>query len=114
MVSNLNSLATVVWEDFLSFLPQLKGLSDKQQLVVIKTVTAVFGLIVMGVAFSVGLLSGVTESSMLTFSATSGPLLGCFILAMLIPIANWKVSHAQYWNIATSTMAIYRLYSSVY
>ncbi|KAL9899687.1 sodium-coupled monocarboxylate transporter 1 isoform 1-T2 [Glossina fuscipes fuscipes] len=90
MVSNLNSLATVVWEDFLSFLPQLKGLSDKQQLVVIKTVTAVFGLIVMGVAFSVGLLSGVTESSMLTFSATSGPLLGCFILAMLIPIANWK------------------------
>uniref|UniRef100_A0A1A9W6G6 Sodium-coupled monocarboxylate transporter 2 n=1 Tax=Glossina brevipalpis TaxID=37001 RepID=A0A1A9W6G6_9MUSC len=90
MVSNLNSLATVIWEDFLSFLPQLKGLSDKQQLAVIKTVTAVFGLIVMGVAFSVGFLSGVTESSMLTFSATSGPLLGCFILAMLVPIANWK------------------------
>lgn len=92
MVSNLNSLSTVICEDFLSLLPQFKGVSDTQQLRIIKTVTVVFGIIVMGVAFGVGLLSGVIESSMLAFSATSGPLLGCFILAMLVPRANWKVS----------------------
>lgn len=52
----------------------------------------------MGVAFGVGLLSGVIESSLLAFSATSGPLLGCFILAMLVPIANWKVINLSYGN----------------
>lgn len=98
MVSNLNSLSTVICEDFLSLLPQFKGVSDTQQLRIIKTVTIVFGIIVMGVAFGVGLLSGVIESSMLAFSATSGPLLGCFILAMLIPRANWKVSY-DYYNV---------------
>jgi len=36
------------------------------------------------------MLSGVIESSMLMTSATSGPLLGVFLLAMLIPCANWK------------------------
>ncbi|XP_030370307.1 sodium/iodide cotransporter [Scaptodrosophila lebanonensis] len=94
MVSNLNSLATVCWEDFLSQLPKFRGLSDKRQLRIIKVVTVVFGIIIMCVAFGVGLLSGVIESSLLVFSATSGPLLGCFLLAMLVPIANWKGTSA--------------------
>lgn len=92
MVSNLNSMATVIWEDFLTLVPKFKNLNDRQQLSLIKAVTVVCGILIMGVAFGVGLLSGVIESSMLAFSATSGPLLGCFILAMLVPIANWKVS----------------------
>ena len=92
MVSNLNSLATVISEDFLTLIPKFKNLPDKQQLHIIKTVTVICGLIIMGVAFCVGLLTGVIESSMMAFSATSGPLLGCFILAMLVPMANWKVS----------------------
>ncbi|EDW54607.1 GM18682 [Drosophila sechellia] len=94
MVSNLNSLATVIWEDFISQLPKFKGLSDKQQLRILKSITVVCGLIIMGVAFGVGLLAGVIESSLLVFSATSGPLLGCFILAMMVPIANWKGTSA--------------------
>ncbi|EDV91354.1 sodium-coupled monocarboxylate transporter 1 [Drosophila grimshawi] len=94
MVSNLNSLSTVFWEDFLSQLPRFKGLTDTQQLRIIKIVTIVCGLIIMGVAFGVGLLSGVIESSLLVFSATSGPLLGCFILAMMVPVANWKGTSA--------------------
>ncbi|KAI8130172.1 Sodium/iodide cotransporter [Lucilia cuprina] len=94
MVSNLNSLATVISEDFLTLLPKFKNLPDNQQLNVIKTVTVICGIIIMGVAFCVGLFSGVIESSMMAFSATSGPLLGCFILAMLVPIANWKGTSA--------------------
>ncbi|XP_039449985.1 sodium-coupled monocarboxylate transporter 1 isoform X3 [Culex pipiens pallens] len=89
-VSNLNSLATVTWEDFLSHLPRFKGISDKQQLNIIKFIGSVYGVMVMGVGFAVGLLSGVIESSMLMTSATSGPLLGVFLLAMLVPMANWK------------------------
>lgn len=89
-VSNLNSLATVTWEDFFSQLPALSNLKDKQQLNIIKLISIVYGFVIMGVSFLVGMLSGVIESSMLMTSATSGPLLGVFILAMLVPCANWK------------------------
>ncbi|XP_055590120.1 sodium-coupled monocarboxylate transporter 1 isoform X2 [Uranotaenia lowii] len=89
-VSNLNSLATVTWEDFLAPLPRFKGITDKQQLTIIKFIGSVYGVAIMGVGFAVGLLSGVIESSLLMTSATSGPLLGVFILAMLVPVANWK------------------------
>lgn len=50
------------------------------------------GFIVMGVAFIVAQSSGVIDASQLMTSATSGPLLGVFILAMFFPSTNWKVS----------------------
>uniref|UniRef100_A0A336LQ40 CSON000743 protein n=1 Tax=Culicoides sonorensis TaxID=179676 RepID=A0A336LQ40_CULSO len=89
-VSNLNSLATVTWEDFLSPMPVFKKLKDKQQVTIIKFVGTVYAILIMGVGFSVGLLSGVIEASMLMTSSTSGSLLGAFLLAILFPIANWK------------------------
>ncbi|XP_001655592.2 sodium-coupled monocarboxylate transporter 1 [Aedes aegypti] len=89
-VSNINAAATVTWEDFLAPLPYFKDTRDKRQLRMIRIIGAVYGVIVMGIGFAVGLLSGVIESSMLMTSATSGPLLGVFLLAMLVPVANWK------------------------
>lgn len=89
-VSNLNSLATVTFEDFLSQIPALSNLKDRQQLQVIKLVGVIYGILIIGASFLVAMLSGVIESSMLMTSATSGPLLGVFVLAMLIPCANWK------------------------
>ncbi|XP_067211887.1 sodium-coupled monocarboxylate transporter 1 [Linepithema humile] len=89
-VSNLNSLATVTFEDFLSHIPALSDLRDTQQLRTIKIIGVIYGLLIIGISFLVAMLSGVIESSMLMTSATSGPLLGVFILAMLIPCANWK------------------------
>ena len=50
----------------------------------------IIGFIIMGMAFMVSLFSGVIESSMIVTSATSGPLLGIFLLAMFVPCANWK------------------------
>lgn len=95
-MSNLNSLATVTYEDFLSQSPAFSNLKDRHQLVMIKIVGAIYGVIIMGVSFGVGLLSGVIESSMLMTSATSGPLLGVFLLAMLVPCANKKVIRKNY------------------
>ncbi|KAL1449600.1 hypothetical protein WDU94_002091 [Cyamophila willieti] len=69
LVSNLNSMAS---------------------LVVIKMCGVACGVIVMGMAFVVAHLSGVIEASQLMTSATTGPLLGVFILAMFFPSANWK------------------------
>ena len=54
-----------------------------------------YGFIIMGITFGVATLSGVIESSMLMTSATSGPLLGVFLLAMLFPCCNWKVIYLQ-------------------
>lgn len=93
-VSNINSLATVTWEDFLSHLPQFKGMPDKKQLQIIKFIGSMYGLMIMGVGFLVQLLSGVIESAQLMTSATSGPLLGVFLLAILVPFANWKGASA--------------------
>ncbi|XP_076175033.1 sodium-coupled monocarboxylate transporter 1 isoform X2 [Ptiloglossa arizonensis] len=89
-VSNLNSLATVTFEDFLGQIPSLRDLKDKQQLHFIKLISVIYGVLIVGVSFLVAMLSGVIESSMLMTSATSGPLLGVFLLAMLVPCANWK------------------------
>ncbi|XP_066253247.1 sodium-coupled monocarboxylate transporter 1 [Euwallacea similis] len=89
-VSILNSLATVAFEDFVRPLPFLKGLTDSKQLLCIKLISVIFGFVIMGISFLIGLLDGVIESSMLVTSATSGPLLGVFIMAILIPVANWK------------------------
>ncbi|CAD1475249.1 unnamed protein product [Heterotrigona itama] len=89
-VSNINSLATVTFEDFLGQIPALRGLKDKQQLHFIKVISVIYGVLIIGISFLVAMLSGVIESSMLMTSATSGPLLGVFLLAMLVPCANWK------------------------
>ncbi|XP_058467270.1 sodium-coupled monocarboxylate transporter 1-like [Malaya genurostris] len=113
-ISTLNSLATVTWEDFLSILPSMRKKSDSFQLTVIKIVGSVYAIIIMGVGFLVGLLSGVIESTVLVLSATSGPLLGVFILAMFVPFANWKgaalgmiVSHAvTMWIVAGRMMYV--------
>lgn len=43
LVSNVNSLATVTWEDFVSAAPPFKGISDKQQLTVIKIIGVIYG-----------------------------------------------------------------------
>lgn len=92
-VSNLNSLATVTWEDFISQIPRFSKVDDHTQLVSIKALGIVYAFVIMGIAFSVGLLSGIIEMAMLTSSATSGPLVGVFLLAMFVPIANWKVNY---------------------
>lgn len=70
---------------------RFKNVEDKQQLIFIKYLTFIYAVLIMGIAFGVGLLSGVVESAMLTSSATTGPLVGAFLLAMLVPMANSKV-----------------------
>ncbi|XP_043462851.1 sodium-coupled monocarboxylate transporter 1 isoform X2 [Leptopilina heterotoma] len=93
-VSNLQSLATVTYEDFLSQMRICSNLKDTEQLRLIKVIGVIYGVLIIGASFLVGMLPGVIESSMLMTSATSGPLLGVFVLAMLVPCANWKGASA--------------------
>lgn len=50
------------------------------------------GGVIVGLSLVVGRVGGVVESSQLVTSATSGPLLGVFLLAVLVPMANAKVA----------------------
>lgn len=92
VVSTLNSIATVTWEDFLSPLNLFSKRSDRYQLVFIKSLGVIYAFLTMGIAFLVSMFSGVIEISMFVNAATSGTLVGVFILAMLIPFANSKVN----------------------
>ncbi|XP_028165675.1 sodium-coupled monocarboxylate transporter 1 isoform X3 [Ostrinia furnacalis] len=90
LVSNVNSLATVTWEDFVSAAPPFKGIADKQQLTVIKIIGVIYSITIMCLSLCVGVVGGVVEGSLLVTSATSGALLGVFVLAALCPVANGK------------------------
>lgn len=89
-VSTLNSVATVSWEDFIAQIPVFRGFNDFKQLCAIKALGVSYALICMGLAYVVSMFSGVIEISMFVNAATSGTLVGVFILAMLIPFANGK------------------------
>lgn len=89
-VSTLNSVATVTWEDFLSHIPMFRKFADFKQLVAIKALGVSYAIICMGLAYIVSMFSGVIEISMFVNAATSGTLIGVFILAMLVPFANGK------------------------
>ncbi|XP_052745020.1 sodium-coupled monocarboxylate transporter 1 [Bicyclus anynana] len=90
LVSNVNSLSTVTWEDFVSAAPAFRGISDSQQLTVIKIIGVVYALVIMLLSLGVGQVGGVVEGSLLVTSATSGALLGVFLLAALVPVANGR------------------------
>ncbi|XP_026487150.1 sodium-coupled monocarboxylate transporter 2 [Vanessa tameamea] len=90
LVSNVNSISTVTWEDFVSQAPAFKGINDKQQLTVIKIIGIVYSIAIMCLSLCVGMVGGVIEGSLLVTSATSGALLGVFLLAAIFPMANGK------------------------
>jgi hypothetical protein len=47
-VSNLNSLATVTWEDFISQIPQFRSFTDNRQLLIIKVIGKSFPCYIHG------------------------------------------------------------------
>ncbi|XP_068085394.1 sodium-coupled monocarboxylate transporter 2 [Anabrus simplex] len=93
-VSVINSLSTVTWEDFFCQFPYFKNLPDQRHLMSLKIIGAFYGVVIAGISFGVAHITGLIEASCLLTSATCGPLLGVFLLAMLIPRANWKGASA--------------------
>lgn len=80
----------MTWEDFISHMPMFRKLADFKQLCAIKALGVTYAVICMGLAYIVSMFSGVIEISMFVNAATSGTLVGVFILAMVIPFANGK------------------------
>lgn len=91
-VSNLNSLATCTFEDFLCRLPRFKNYDDEAQLNIIKYVAVAYALVVTMIAFITGFLPGVMETAFITSSATTGPLIGVFILVNMITLDTTEMN----------------------
>lgn len=88
-MSGLNALSVVLWEDFCSTIPTFAAYEDKKILRIIKVLGSLIAILILVVASLVGFIEGIIECSMIMVSATSGQLVGCFFLAMLVPGANW-------------------------
>lgn len=70
-------------------MPTFAAYEDTKILRIIKVLGSLIAILMLVVASLVGFIKGIIECSMILISATSGQLVGCFFLAMLVPGANW-------------------------
>ncbi|KAI6175710.1 Sodium/solute symporter family and Sodium/solute symporter, subgroup family-containing protein [Aphelenchoides bicaudatus] len=86
--SGLNSIATVLWEEFL----KKKYQSDKEKCVkpdkLMKVLIITFGLLTTLTAFAYKFFGSIFSIFFTTLGATNGPIAGLFILGLMFPRAN--------------------------
>ncbi|KAH8023833.1 hypothetical protein HPB51_018052 [Rhipicephalus microplus] len=87
--SGFNSLAAVTWEDFIK---KWWHASEKKAAYVTKAVASAYGLLTIGLAFLAGSIGSILKAAFAMSGALSGPLLGVFLLGMVLPSCNGKVS----------------------
>ncbi|XP_019638104.1 PREDICTED: sodium-coupled monocarboxylate transporter 1-like [Branchiostoma belcheri] len=86
MSSGLNSLSAVTLEDFVK--PYKKNLTEAQYTVITKILVAIFGGLMMLMAWVSSYLGSVLQAALSIFGMIGGPLLGLFTLGMFFPWAN--------------------------
>jgi len=116
--SGLNSVSAVTWQDLMLKIPYFRNKKDKSQgtatkiiglclllstywfvCIQIKHVVLlmgkmtdflglVYGLIAIGMAFLAGKFDGVLAASIVLNGSVAGPLLGVFLLGILLPFTN--------------------------
>lgn len=85
--SGFNSLAAVTWEDFIK---KWWHASEKKAAYVTKAVASAYGLLTIGLAFLAGSIGSILKAAFAMSGALSGPLLGVFLLGMVLPSCNGK------------------------
>ncbi|XP_052689326.1 sodium-coupled monocarboxylate transporter 1-like [Crassostrea angulata] len=89
MSSGLSAISALVWEDLIQ--PYFQCFSLRQGSFVTKTTVPVFAVIIVGMSFLAMNLPGtITQITLGTLSATSGPLVGVYLLGMAFPWATAK------------------------
>ncbi|OWF49523.1 Sodium-coupled monocarboxylate transporter 1 [Mizuhopecten yessoensis] len=87
--SGLSAVSALIWEDMVD--PTLSRTSEVRGTFVTKVTVVCTGVATVGLAFLAMNLKGtITQITIGTLSATSGPLLGVFLLGMILPWANAK------------------------
>lgn len=88
--STANSIACVIWEDFLKHRDYFKGISDRSATNVIKMLSVATGLLAIALGLLAGNLGSIFQMTQTVLGAISGPLIGIFISGICIPWANAK------------------------
>ncbi|XP_069941823.1 sodium-coupled monocarboxylate transporter 1 isoform X4 [Cherax quadricarinatus] len=83
-----NSMACLVWEDFIKHHKYFSGLSDAKATNVVKLLSAALGLVAMCLSWILDKLGSVYVVSTSLNSALSGPLSGVFIAGICTPWVN--------------------------
>jgi len=90
--TGMNSLAAVFLEDYIKPLTR-KPLTEHQTAVTMRVCTVIIGVVSVALVFVVEQMgSHVMQLSMTVGSIVQGPLLGIFVMGLLCPSINSKVS----------------------
>ncbi|CAB0041680.1 unnamed protein product [Trichogramma brassicae] len=90
MSASLNSLSGIIYEDFVDrWIPDSPN-RDSKAANIMKIMVVIIGLVTIGLIFIIEKLGTVFEMAYGLNSATEGPLLGLFILAMMVPWVGKK------------------------
>lgn len=85
--TSLNSLAAVTMEDI--YKPHIsKGFVERHSSLLMRGTVVIFGMIAIAITYLIPHLGSILQLSMSTFTATSGPIMGVFLVGMLIPKIN--------------------------
>ncbi|KAK7027432.1 hypothetical protein SK128_009314 [Halocaridina rubra] len=85
-----NSLAAIIWEDVLKDLPALKGVRDQKATYIIKFISAIAGVIGIGVGMLAGQLGSIFQVSVSISNTFSGSYTGIFMAGICAPWMNYK------------------------
>ncbi|XP_048728576.2 sodium-coupled monocarboxylate transporter 1-like [Ostrea edulis] len=87
--SGLSAISALIWEDIIQ--PHFQCFSLRQGSIVTRTTVPVSGIVIVGMSFLAMSLPGtITQITMGTLSASSGPLVGVYLLGMMFPWATAK------------------------
>ncbi|ROT74933.1 hypothetical protein C7M84_006566 [Penaeus vannamei] len=83
--SQCNAMACIVWEDFLKERPYFQAFSDRSATNVVKILSAIMGMVGIGMAFVVGNLGTINHVIYAIDGAIGGPLCGLFFIGIFAP-----------------------------
>ncbi|CAL4131798.1 unnamed protein product, partial [Meganyctiphanes norvegica] len=86
--SSLNGVVAMVWKDVLQPLPRFRRTSRETETKINKILSVVVGLMMIGLAYLCSLLEGLMQAATTVNGVTAGPILGLFLMAILMPWTN--------------------------
>ncbi|PIK41511.1 putative sodium-coupled monocarboxylate transporter 2-like [Apostichopus japonicus] len=88
MSSVLNSIASIAGQDIVKTI--WPDMTDSTYSLVVKVISAVFGLVTIALAFLASVLGDVLQTALSITGITGGPAFGVFILGLFVPRCNSK------------------------
>lgn len=83
--SLLSAVSAMIWIDFVSEIDYFKKASESVRTATNKLITVILGLMMITLAFLASRLGGLIQATASVFGAFSGPVMGVFVLGVMVP-----------------------------